>query len=82
MTTNKEPAFPSGLKEIDCDELGAINTGMTLRDYFSAKAMSALIIALPNMQNPTDGDGKPLTEAAISAQAYYFADAMMKARKA
>jgi hypothetical protein len=43
--------------------------GMTLRDYFAAKAMQALI----------DNDG---LFSEIPTQAYELADAMMKAREA
>ena len=43
--------------------------GMTLRDYFAAKAMQALI----------DNDG---LFSVIPIQAYAIADAMMKAREA
>ena len=44
-------------------------SGMTLRDYFAAKAMQALI----------DNDG---LFSEIPAQAYALADAMLKAREA
>ena len=44
-------------------------TGMTLRDYFAAKAMQALI----------DNDG---LFSEIPTQAYALADAMLKAREA
>jgi hypothetical protein len=44
-------------------------TGMTLRDYFAAKAMQALI----------DNDG---LFSEIPTQAYTLADAMLKAREA
>jgi hypothetical protein len=44
------------------------NWGMTLRDYFAAKAMQALI----------DNDGLFLN---IPTQAYELADAMLKARE-
>ena len=47
-------------------------TGMTLRDYFAAKAMMALI-AHPD----SDGDKPPSAFAKI---AYVMADAMLKAR--
>lgn len=57
------PAFPS--PHFEDDEL----QGMTLRDYFAAKAMQAWI--------PTYGIGPRLAE-----QAYQVADAMLKARKA
>jgi hypothetical protein len=46
--------------------------GMTLRDYFAAKAMQALL------GNP-EIDGEP---SAYSQLAYKYADAMLKARKA
>ncbi len=44
------------------------DSGMTLRDYFAAKAMQALI----------DNDG---LFSEIPTQAYEMADAMMKARE-
>ena len=46
--------------------------GMTLRDYFAAKAMMALI-AHPD----SDGDKPPTV---FAKTAYVMADAMMKAR--
>jgi hypothetical protein len=58
---NNPPAFPSGY---DVPE----NPGMTLRDYFAAKAMQALI----------DNDG---LFSEIPTQAYAIADAMLKARE-
>jgi hypothetical protein len=45
------------------------DSGITMRDYFAAKAMQALI----------DNDG---LFSEIPAQAYALADAMMKAREA
>lgn len=48
-------------------------TGMTLRDYFAAKAMQAAAT------NPKGADGFDFKERA--AWAYMQADAMMKARK-
>jgi len=53
------PAFPL---DTDCCDVG-----MTLRDYFAAKAMQALI----------DNDG---LFSEIPTQAYALADAMLKAR--
>ena len=58
-----QPAFP---QPINPSEQGR---GMTLRDYFAAKAMQALI----------DNDG---LFSEIPTQAYKLADAMMKARQA
>jgi hypothetical protein len=60
------PAFP--LHNHGTQTLGMHFTGMTLRDYFAAKAMQALI----------DNDGLFVV---IPAQAYAIADLMMKARE-
>ena len=60
------PAFP--VEMIYTQENEKFN-GMTLRDYFAAKAMQALI----------DNDG---LFSEILTQAYELADAMMKAREA
>ena len=60
---NSEPAFPTPIISI------MQHTGMTLRDYFAAKAMQALI----------DNDG---LFSEIPTQAYALADAMLKAREA
>ena len=66
------PAFPRSIYSLN----GAIDSqsisvgyGMTLRDYFAAKAMQGLI----------DNDG---LFSEIPTQAYELADAMMKARDA
>jgi len=64
-----ESAFPSH------GSMGEVaHEGMTLRDYFAAKAMMA-IIAHPD----SDGDKPP---AVFAKTAYVMADAMMKAREA
>jgi len=57
-----EAAFPDEFKD-----------GMTLRDYFAAKAMQAML-ASPNC--PMD-----IRESALAASAYSTADAMMRARE-
>ena len=57
------PAFPQKT------DLTLGYSGMTLRDYFAAKAMQALI----------DNDG---LFSEIPTQAYDLADAMLKAREA
>jgi hypothetical protein len=71
------PAFP--LEVIYTQENEKFN-GMTLRDYFAAKAMQALIQfedqALPyESRNTKDFDDR------VSYQAYRYADAMMKERE-
>jgi hypothetical protein len=58
------PAFPNDAVKDPFDR-----SGMTLRDYFAARAMQALI----------DNDG---LFSEIPTQAYALADAMLKAREA
>jgi hypothetical protein len=66
------PAFPSS--EWDGDYQRTFSTGgMTLRDYFAAKAMQA-IVSHPNTGGMTYED--------ISDRAWVQADAMLKARDA
>jgi hypothetical protein len=65
---NNPPAFPSGY---DVPE----NPGMTLRDYFAAKAMEAFISGWieRNIYPPND--------LVVAEHAYSLADAMLKARE-
>lgn len=60
------PAFPVLDMEVTKE-------GMTLRDYFAAKAMQAMI-ASPHMPSPFDM--QPVAE-----KAYIIAEAMLKARE-
>lgn len=63
---NGGPAFP-------CEYEGSTRSdafGMTLRDYFAAKAMQGLIVRRENG-----------THADIAENAYMMADAMLEARK-
>jgi hypothetical protein len=60
-----EPAFPTERN---------LTQGMTLRDYFAAKAMVGLLNCY---HNP-----KEFTEEKLAEQSYEVADAMMKAREA
>ena len=60
------PAFP--LHNHGVQTLGMHISGMTLRDYFAARAMQALI----------DNDG---LFSEIPTQAYELADAMLRARE-
>mgnify|MGYP003349775176 CR=1 FL=1 len=63
------PAFPNDLGKDDM-----VATGMTLRDYFAAKAMQGLIMTTNMWANREDED--------IAECAYAMADAMLKAREA
>ena len=78
---NGGPAFPAEV--LGVDELGEYRapvTGMTLRDYFAAKAMQSLVNGLSNNDRMAVLDGV-LGFARISATAYCAADAMLKARE-
>jgi len=66
---NNERAFPWCGDLNDCP---TINLGMTLRDYFAAKAMVGLLNCY---HNP-----KEFTEEKLAEQSYEVADAMLKAR--
>jgi len=58
-----EPAFPTGTG------VTPYKSGMTLRDYFAAKAMQGILF-------------EGLNEAETAENAYAIADAMLKAREA
>jgi hypothetical protein len=64
------PAFPCEWDYINSSRAAA--NGMTLRDYFAAKAMQG-IVANPNAQG--------LSYEAISIRAFAQADEMLKARE-
>lgn len=65
-TNTGGPAFPSPTDGM------LVNEGMTLRDYFAAKAMQSMCLAVRREQ-----DVEIIPEAA-----YRMADAMLKAREA
>jgi hypothetical protein len=67
---NNPPAFPP-MHDPNTHEFG-----MTLRDYFAAKAMQAF------MSGWIGRDIYPETDMVIAEHAYSMADAMLKAREA
>jgi hypothetical protein len=73
-TNTGGPAFP--VQSVYIEDQETNSHGMTLRDYFAAKAMQG-ILAGDHIIN--DGN-EPLTTAAYVA--YAQADAMLKAREA
>jgi hypothetical protein len=83
------PAFPCEIKTgavaTDANGINRYVTepyeGMTLRDYFAAKAMQGYI-ACGALTEPIDGNPHVLDEAVIAEGAYAVADAMIEARKA
>ena len=66
---NNPPAFPTSNWQKIAPMSSGYSEGITMRDYFAAKCMQALI----------DNDG---LFSEIPTQAYALADAMMKAREA
>lgn len=65
------PAFPSGLIDPSTpeDAVQSLHNGMTLRDYFAAKAMPQMLALCG-------------TRDVAAVEAYRIADAMLKAREA
>lgn len=66
------PAFPIQIHVSDVD----VKTGMSLRDYFAAKAMQALIQGPDVMENHYEDE----TNDFVASRAFLIADAMLKAR--
>ncbi|HCT7429043.1 hypothetical protein ACU6XI_09720 [Klebsiella aerogenes] len=74
---NSGPAFPySGIHKGEKENMIVDSHGMTLRDYFAAKAMQAMI----SNQSIIDSDSDGAVNFAASAS-YKFSDAMLKARE-
>jgi hypothetical protein len=72
------PAFPTGIVTDDKGMIVGGGFGMTLRDYFAAKAMQALIRSAPN--GTTFGASSEATNSTYAFASYAVADAMLKAR--
>ena len=77
MQANNQPAFPGPYANKNGNlEVLFKQQGMTLRDYFAAKAMQGML-ACSNLDAKLKADA-----GLIATSAYQFADAMMKAREA
>lgn len=73
------PAFPE-LGNVGYNSEWQIESGMTLRDYFAAKAMASIVRRWDGHSfggGPESPQYKDLAE-----DAYYIADAMLRAREA
>jgi hypothetical protein len=71
-----EPAFPqSDPIANEFHKKFGTDRGMTLRDYFAAKAMQSLLVTINGVV------GTNVYEHRLSKEAYKLADAMLKARK-
>jgi hypothetical protein len=67
-----DPAFPTGIITDDKGRIVGGSNGMTLRDYFAAKAMQAIL---------TRADSRFTTTLEfVSGKAYQYADVMLKER--
>ena len=81
------PAFPQAQCQrcgIDHQAHSELDSGMTLRDYFAAKAMTAIgrtYLTTTEHGESVDTLGKP-TFAEEARRCYAWADAMLKAREA
>ena len=69
MNYKNEPAFPCGGENMGFQPY----SGMTLRDYFAAKAMQSFIIASAEFSAIRTDEG-------LAKRAYQAADAMLDAR--
>ncbi len=82
LTVGGGPAFPIQFQTGTTDGVPDIQifTGMTLRDYFAAKAMQACIN--DSWRNSSDFENEPYSRIAdgISKDAYAIADAMIAER--
>lgn len=79
MTSNDIPAFPNNAKEPGYEHL----YGMSLRDYFAAKALQGWISnhkAMEDIAKLFNQDG-PAMRDWVAHTSYQFADAMLKARR-
>jgi hypothetical protein len=83
MSNKKQggPAFPSGLIDPSTpdDAVQSLHQGMTLRDYFAAKAMP---IAAGGLNQPREDFVRNDQYSRLAQDAYKLADAMMDARQA
>ena len=68
---NNPPAFP--VQSVYIEDQETNSRGMTLRDYFAAKAMHGIVASC--IENGFNDD-------LVSASSYRLADAMLKAREA
>ena len=80
------PAFPAPAGRLT----PITDQGMTLRDYFAAKAMQSLIVELGRALQHIEGvdftglviaDNEGGTPTSIAEESYEMADAMLKARQ-
>ncbi len=82
-TNTGGPAFPVPLNPGQSWQGMSPCDGMTLRDYFAAKAMQGIYACPAHVREPDGSDGPDvLSDKDIARLAYSMADAMLKARSA
>jgi len=83
-TNTGGPAFPHLRRHVGNNTYEPLaEGGMTLRDYFAAKAMQAIYAAQVEWQStgcPADAESMQVMED-VAGDAYAMADAMLKARE-
>lgn len=72
-TDDGGPAFP--VETLNLDGERYLHNGMSLRDFFAAKAMLGIVSA------SGEYGGVDYVESSVAKSAYLLADAMLKARK-
>ncbi len=82
-TNTGGPAFPAGIKVPNGDgtEMAIYHHGMTMRDYFAAKAMERVDWYLVDYGGNTSETLDRRMSAEQAAWCYAVADAMLKARE-
>jgi hypothetical protein len=73
MSEDGGPAFPRTAQMTGSGWVTSEGSGMSLRDYFAAKAMAALI-------TNSEWDDRLTNEGGVAQIAYVIADAMLKQR--
>lgn len=77
---NGGPAFPySGVHKGEKENLIVDSHGMTLRDYFAAKAMAAIVRRWDGHSFGGGPESQQYKE--LAEDAYYISDAMLRARE-
>ncbi len=81
-TNTGGPAFPAFEHHAGYGQMLAVG-GMTLRDYFAAKAMQSILPSYQNVfDDETGSDDDPTFPELLAKDAYVMADAMLKVREA
>ena len=71
---NNPPAFPRNILDHGHGVISTHESGMTLRDYFAAKAMAAILQTDDDLEWDDD-------QNSLASAAYGYADAMLRVRE-